>query len=59
MKRAWPPSPTCCKWKRRNTSAQTNYLNAVSDYRLSYAALELATGELAADSPAVTGIVNE
>ncbi len=36
-----------------NTSAQTNYLNAVSDYRRSYAALELATGALAADSPAV------
>jgi len=36
-------------------SAQKNYLNALSDYRLSYAALELATGELAADSPAVQG----
>jgi outer membrane protein TolC len=36
-----------------NTSSQTNYLNAVFDYRLSYAALELATGELAADSAAV------
>jgi outer membrane protein len=31
-----------------------NYLNALFDYRLGYAALELATGELAADSPAVT-----
>jgi outer membrane protein TolC len=36
------------------TSAQKNYLNALFDYRLSYAALELATGELAPDSPAVT-----
>jgi outer membrane protein TolC len=36
-----------------HTSAQKNYLNALSDYRLSYAALELATGELAPDSPAV------
>ncbi len=35
------------------TSAQKNLLNALFDYRLSYAALELATGELAADSPAV------
>jgi outer membrane protein TolC len=35
------------------TNTQLNYLNALSDYRLSYAALELATGELAADSPAV------
>jgi outer membrane protein TolC len=35
------------------TTAQKNYLNALFDYRLSYAALELATGELAADSPAV------
>jgi len=34
--------------------AQKNYLNALFDYRLSYAALELATGELAPDSPAVT-----
>ena len=38
-----------------HTSAQKNYLNAVFDYRLSYAALELATGELAPDSPAVKG----
>jgi outer membrane protein TolC len=36
-----------------HTSAQKNYLNALFDYRLSYAALELATGELALDSPAV------
>jgi outer membrane protein TolC len=36
------------------TAAQKNYLNALFDYRLSCAALELATGELAADSPAVT-----
>lgn len=35
------------------TAAQKNYLNALFDYRLSYAALELATGELAPDSPAV------
>jgi outer membrane protein TolC len=37
-----------------HTRAQKNYLNALFDYRLSYAALELATGELAPDSPAVT-----
>ena len=36
-----------------HVSAQKNYLNALFDYRLSYAALELATGELAMDSPAV------
>jgi outer membrane protein TolC len=36
------------------TSAQKSYLNALFDYRLSYTALELATGELAPDSPAVT-----
>ena len=36
-----------------HTTAQKNALNAIFDYRLSYAALELATGELAADSPAV------
>jgi outer membrane protein TolC len=36
------------------TAAGKNYLNAVFDYRLSFAALELATGELAPDSPAVT-----
>jgi outer membrane protein TolC len=35
------------------TRARKNYLNALFDYRISYAALELATGELAADSPAV------
>ena len=35
------------------TSAQKNFLNALFDHRLSYAALELATGELAADSPTV------
>jgi outer membrane protein len=36
------------------TSAQNNHLNAVYDYRLAFAALELATGELGPDSPAVT-----
>jgi outer membrane protein TolC len=36
-----------------HTSAQKHYLNALFDYRLSYAALELSTGELAPDSPAV------
>ena len=35
------------------TTAQKNYMNALFDYRLGYAALELATGELAADSAAV------
>ena len=35
------------------TAAQKNYLDALFDYRLGYAALELATGELAEDSPAV------
>lgn len=35
-------------------TARKNNLNAVFDYRLGYAALELATGELAAESPAVT-----
>jgi len=35
------------------TAAQRNFLNALFDYRLSFAALELATGELAANSPAV------
>lgn len=35
-------------------AAHQNFLNAVFDYRLGYAALELATGELAADSPSVT-----
>lgn len=37
-----------------NTSAQKNYLNALYDARTSYAALELATGELSEKSPAVT-----
>jgi outer membrane protein len=36
------------------SSAQRNFLNAIFDYRLGYAALELATGELATDSQAVT-----
>jgi outer membrane protein len=35
------------------SNAQENYLNAVYDYRLSDAALELATGQLSPDSPAV------
>ncbi len=35
------------------TSAENNHLNAVYDYRLALAALELATGELGPDSPAV------
>ncbi len=35
-------------------SAEKNSLNAIYDYRLSYAALELATGELSVNSPAVT-----
>jgi outer membrane protein TolC len=35
------------------TAAEKNYLNALFDYRLGCAALELATGELAEDSPAV------
>jgi len=34
------------------TAAQKNYLNALFDYRLGCAALELATGELAEESPA-------
>jgi len=37
-----------------HTAAQKNYLNALFDYRISFAALELATGELAPDSQAVT-----
>jgi outer membrane protein TolC len=37
-----------------HTSAKKNYLTALFDYRLGYAALELATGELAPDAPAVT-----
>jgi len=36
------------------TSAQNNHLNALYDYRLADAALELATGELSPNSPAVT-----
>jgi outer membrane protein TolC len=36
------------------TAAQKSSLNAVYDYRVSYAALELATGELSAQSAAVT-----
>lgn len=36
------------------TAAQSNYLNALYDYRISYAALELASGELAPNSQAVT-----
>lgn len=36
------------------TAAQNNHLNAVYDYRLAFAALELATGELGPNSPAVT-----
>ncbi len=39
--------------KTARTAAQKNYLDALFDYRLSYAALELATGELAPDSQAV------
>jgi outer membrane protein TolC len=35
------------------TTAQKNYLNALFDYRLGCTALELATGELAEDSPAI------
>lgn len=35
------------------TQVEKKYLNAVYDYRLSDAALELATGELSPDSPAV------
>ena len=35
------------------TAARKNYLNSLFDYRLSCVALELATGELAEDSPAV------
>jgi outer membrane protein TolC len=37
-----------------HTCAEKNYLNALFDYRLSYAALELATGELAPESASVT-----
>ncbi len=35
------------------TTAQNNHLNAVYDYRLAFAALDLATGDLGPDSPAV------
>lgn len=35
------------------TTAQRNSLNAAFDYRIAFAALELATGELGPDSPAV------
>lgn len=35
------------------TAAQKNYLSAVYDYRLAFAALELATGELGPDSKSV------
>jgi outer membrane protein TolC len=35
------------------TAAEKNALNAIFDYRLSYAALELATGELSETSVAV------
>ncbi len=35
------------------TSAQKNHLSALYDYRLAFAALELATGELSPDSQAV------
>lgn len=37
-----------------HTAAQKNYLDALFDYRLSFAALELATGELGPESQAVT-----
>ncbi len=37
-----------------STQARQNLLNAVFDDRLAFAALELATGELGPDSPAVT-----
>lgn len=36
-----------------HTAAQENHLNALFDYRLAFAALELATGELGPQSPAV------
>ena len=36
-----------------HTRAQRDYLNGIFDCRIAYAALELATGELAADSQAV------
>jgi outer membrane protein len=37
-----------------NTAAQRNYLNSLFDYRIGFAALELATGELAPNSAAVS-----
>ncbi|MBI1941661.1 MAG: TolC family protein [Acidobacteria bacterium] len=37
-----------------HTSARKNFLNAIFDYRVSFAALELATGELGPASQAVT-----
>lgn len=37
-----------------HTATQRNFLNALFDYRISFAALELATGELGPDSQAVT-----
>jgi outer membrane protein len=37
-----------------HTSARKNFLNAIFDYRVGYAALELATGELGPESQAVT-----
>lgn len=36
------------------TAAQENHLNALFDYRLAFAALDLSTGELGPQSPAVT-----
>jgi outer membrane protein len=36
------------------TSAQNNHLNAIYDYRLAFVALDMATGKLGPDSPAVT-----
>jgi outer membrane protein TolC len=37
-----------------HTAAERSFLNAVFDYRIAFAALELATGELSPDSQAVT-----
>jgi outer membrane protein len=42
------------KAETMHATAQNNHLNALYDYRLAYAALELATGELSLNSPAVT-----
>jgi len=36
------------------TAAEKSHLNALFEYRVSFAALELATGEPAADPPAMT-----